>query len=134
MGIIFKETQIFKEEELKELFLSVGWSSGHYPEKLVLGMKNSGSVFSAWDGDTLVGLISSMDDGIMNAYVHYLLVHPQYQGMGFGKHLVEMIKDKYRDYLRIIVIAYDKEAGFYLNCGFTVGEDKTPMFITSLWT
>ena len=133
-NIQYKTTKNFSESELKELFLSVNWSSGNYPEKLVKAMENSSSVFSAWNGDKLVGLINILDDGIMTAYAHYLLITPEYQHIGIGENLVKLVADKYKDYLRIILIAYDKEIGFYEHCGFTVGEEKVPMFITSLWT
>ncbi|MFZ2539264.1 MAG: GNAT family N-acetyltransferase [Oscillospiraceae bacterium] len=134
MSITYKSIHDFSEKELQDLFLSVEWSSGNYPEKLVVAMKNYGSVFTAWDGDKLIGLISSMDDGIMTAYVHYLLIKPTYQGKGIGKYLVDMTIEHYKDYLRIVLVAYDKELEFYKHCGFKVGEEKTPMFITSLWT
>jgi len=134
MNIEYKDIKDFRAEELRDLFLSVEWASGHYPEKLVKAMKNSGSVFSAWDNGELIGLISTMDDSVMNAYVHYLLVKPSYQAQGIGKILVNKMRNYYSDYLRIILIAYDKEVGFYQNCGFESGEGKTPMFITSLWT
>ncbi len=134
MNITYKSIKDFTEKELQDLFLSVEWSSGHYPDKLVVAMRNYGSVFTAWDTDTLIGLISSMDDGIMTAYVHYLLVRPDYQGKGIGKKLVEMTTEHYKDYLRIVLVAYDKELEFYKHCGFTPAEEKTPMFITSLWT
>ena len=134
MAIVYKDAQELRTEDLKELFLSVDWSSGHYPEKLVIAMKNSGTVFTAWDGDRLVGLINALDDGIMTAYVHYLLVDPAYQSKGIGKELVRLISEKYKSYLRIVLIAYDSQADFYRKCGFEVGSEKTPMFITSLWT
>lgn len=133
-SIEFKDTHDFTEEQLKDLFLSVEWSSGHFPDKLVVAMKNYETVYSAWDGDKLVGLISTMDDGIMTAYVHYLLVNPAYQGLKIGRTLVEMTKEHYRDYLRIVLISYDKEAHFYEACGFKKDEGATPMCITSLWT
>ena len=133
-NIQYKTTKNFSENELKELFLSVNWSSGNYPEKLVIAMENSSSVFSAWNGDKLVGLINILDDGIMTAYAHYLLITPEYQHIGIGENLIKLVAEKYKDYLRIILIAYDKEIGFYEHCGFTVGEEKVPMFITSLWT
>jgi ribosomal protein S18 acetylase RimI-like enzyme len=119
---------------LQDLFLSVEWSSGYYPEKLVIAMKNSGSVFTAWHGEKLVGLINAMDDGVMTAYVHYLLIHPVYQDKNIGKELVRLVTEKYVNYLRIVLIAYDKEIEFYQKCGFEIGKEKTPMFITSLWT
>ena len=134
MSIDFSDTHEFEQKELERLFLSVEWSSGHYPEKLVVAMKNFHTVISAWDGDKLVGMICAMDDGIMNAYVHYLLVDPDYHRQGIGHKLVEIIKQKYKDYLRIAVIAYNDELTFYENCGFKKSKDASPMFITSLWT
>lgn len=134
MNISYKDTHDFTEESLKDLFLSVDWSSGHFPEKLTVAMKNYKTVYSAWDGDKLVGMICVMDDGIMNAYVHYLLVDPEYHGNSVGRTLVEMVKEHYKDYLRICVIAYDTAVHFYENCGFEISEGASPMCITSLWT
>ena len=132
--IQYKTTKNFSEKELRDLFLSVNWSSGNYPDKLVIAMKNSSSVFTAWNGEELVGLINVLDDGIMTAYVHYLLIKLEYQHIGIGEKLVKMVSEKYKDYLRIILIAYEKEIGFYKHCGFEIGEAKMPMFITTLWT
>ena len=126
--------QPLTSRQLEDQFLSVEWSSGHYPDKLEVAMRNYATVYTAWDGNQLVGLISAMDDGIMTAYIHYLLVRPEYQGRGIGEQLLEMVKEKYKDYLRIALVAYDKECGFYEHCGFVKGKDETPMFITSLWT
>ena len=134
MKIQYKDIHDFSEKELERLFLSVDWSSGHFPEKLVVAMKNFKTVFSAWDEEKLVGMICAMDDGIMNAYVHYLLVDPDYHGNTIGRTLVGMMKEHYKDYLRVAVIAYDKEVHFYENCGFEKSNDASPMFITSLWT
>ena len=134
MEIRYSDTHEFDEEELKDLFLSVEWSSGHFPDKLKIAMKNFKTVYSAWDNDKLVGMVCAMDDGIMNCYVHYLLVNPKYQDMKIGRELVNMIKEHYKDYLRIAVIAYNGELHFYENCGFKMAEEASPMFITSLWT
>ncbi len=134
MNIKYKEIHDFKSEDLERLFLSVEWSSGHFPDKLALAMKNFSTVYSAWDGDKLVGMICVMDDGIMNAYVHYLLVDPDYHGKTIGRTLVNMAKEKYKDYMRIVVVACDDEMQFYEACGFKKSEKSSPMFITSLWT
>ena len=134
MDIVYKDTHEFTEEQLKNLFLSVEWSSGHFPDKLVTAMQNFKTVYSAWCGDEPVGMICAMDDGIMNAYVHYLLVNPRFHGRKIGRTLVDMVKEKYKDYLRIAVIAYNDELHFYENCGFVKSEDASPMFITELWT
>ena len=134
MDIEYKYIHDFETDDLKDLFLSVEWSSGHFPEKLQIAMKNFKTVVSAWDNNKLVGMICVMDDGIMNAYVHYLLVNPNYQGIQIGRKLVELVKERYKDYLRIVVVAYNAELLFYENCGFKKADDASPMFITSLWT
>lgn len=97
-------------------------------------MQNSSTVYTAWHEGRLVGLINVLDDNIMTAYIHYLLIHPEFQGKGIGKSLVNYVKNKYRDYLRIVLIAYEKETPFYKNLGFEIGDEKVSMFITSLWT
>jgi len=133
-NIIYKDIKDFKQNELQDLFLSVKWSSGEYSDKLVAAIKNSSTVFTAWDNDKLIGLINVLDDGIITAYVHYLLVNPEYQGQGIGRELMRLVTEKYKNYLRIVLIAYNKAIGFYEKCGFKTGIDDTPMFLTSLWT
>ena len=132
--IEYKEIHEFTKEDLQDLFLSVEWSSGHFPDKLQIAMRNFETVISAWDGDKLVGMICAMDDGIMTAYIHYLLVRPDYQDKGIGRKLVSRVKEIYDDYLRIVVVGYDDEVHFYENCGFEKADDASPLFITDLWT
>ena len=134
MSIEYKTHHELSASELEDLFLSVEWSSGHFPEKLEAAMKGYGTVISAWDGDKLVGLLCAMDDGIMNAYIHYVLVRPGYQGRKIGSTLMELTKEKYKDYMRIVIISYNKAVGFYEQCGFKKESESSPMFITSLWT
>lgn len=134
MEIIYKDIHNFRKEDLEGLFLSVEWSSGHFPDKLAIAMQNFKTVYSAWDGNRLVGLVCAMDDGIMTAYLHYMLVRPEYQQQGIGHKLLEMMKEHYGTYLRICLIAYNAELDFYESCGFKKAEDASPMFITSLWT
>ena len=129
MNIIYRNTKEFSESDLGRLFLSVNWESGRYPEKLQTAMRNYGSVFSAWDGDRLVGLVSVMDDGIMNSYIQYVLVDPEFQGQGIGKHLLAMVKERYADFMRTVIVAYNNRVSFYETCGFSKGEGKSPMFI-----
>ena len=110
------------------------WSSGHFPDKLVVAMRNFQTVYSAWDGDKLIGMVCALDDGIMTAYLHYMLVRPEYHHQGIGHKLLDLMKEHYQDYLRIGLIAYNTELDFYESCGFKKAENASPMFITSLWT
>lgn len=132
--IRYSDKQEFTVDQLRDLFLSVGWSSGQYPDRLQVAMRGSHSVVSAWDGDQLVGLMNCLADGVMTAYFHYLLVRPEYQGKGIGKQLTLMMLDRYKDYARKVLIAYNEEIGFYEHLGFKVSTVSSPMFITYLTT
>lgn len=48
MTIEYRQTRDFTEEDLRRLFLSVGWESGRYPKRLVTAMRNSTHVILAW--------------------------------------------------------------------------------------
>ena len=82
MGIQYKESKDFTKEDIEDLFLSVNWLSGKYPERLHKSLMGSSTVITAWDKDKLVGLIRVLDDSEMTAFLHYLLVNPKYQGNG----------------------------------------------------
>lgn len=121
-------------DQLQQLFLSVGWDSGNYPDKLQVAINNSDRVVTAWAGDKLVGLLNALDDGIMTAYFHYMVVHPDFHGKGIARMLMQNMLDHYSEYARKILISYDETIDFYKSCGFEVGHGKTSMFVTYLKT
>ena len=119
MEIIYKRDHGYSAEDVKELFLSVNWLSGQYPERLKKALDNCETVITAWTSGKLIGLINVIDDGELNAYVHYLCINPEYQGIGIGRELLKQIKEKYREYLYIIVIAEnEKLIEYYKQNGF----------------
>lgn len=129
MEIRFTEEKIFSRENVQELFLSVGWLSGEYPTRLYKALMNSSAVFSAWDGSRLVGLLRAVADGELVVFLHYLLVHPGYQGRGIAGKLVALAKEKYRTYLYINIMPEEKNAAFYEKHGFRRMEDGVAMQI-----
>ena len=130
--ITYKDTKTFSAQELETLFNSVGWLSGKYPKQLVKAMQNSSTVFSAWDGTELAGLVNVLDDSVLTAYIHCLLVSPKYQNIGIGRTLVAKVKEKYKNYLYLLLMIDDPEnRAFYEQYGFTVAESSTPMLIFS---
>lgn len=126
--IEYSEEKIFTVEQVQKLFLSVGWVSGEYPTRLYKALMNSSTVISAWDGDRLVGLIRVLDDSELVAYMHYVLVHPDYHGQGIAGHMVELVKGKYKDYLYIELMPEErKNAVFYEKHGFQIMQDGVAM-------
>lgn len=131
MDIIYKEEKIIEKQRLQELFLSVSWAAANYPDRLQKAIEGSHTVLSAWDGDNLAGLMTALADGAINVYFHYHLVDPEYQGMGIGKKLAAMMLEKYKDYLRKILIVNENQVAYYEQSGFELLEDKVPMIVTT---
>lgn len=129
MEIEFTSEKRFTKEQVEQLFRSVGWLSAEYPNRLFKALQNSSTVFSAWSGERLVGLVRLLDDSELVAYMHYMLVDPEFQGRGIARRLLEMVKEKYRDYLYIEVMPEDKKnVPFYQKHGFEIMEGGTAMF------
>ena len=123
MDIIYKESTDIDFEELKKLFASVGWLNGEHPEELKTAIDNSATVFTAWHGSNLIGLVNAIDDRSLAVYVNYVLVSPEYQGKRIGQTLIEHIKQKYADYLYILLLTEEKSGQkFYEKCGFYKSE------------
>lgn len=45
-----------------------------------------------------------------------------------------MTLEKYKEYLRILLISYEDGVAFYESLGFKTGHGKYPMFVTTLTT
>lgn len=128
MKILYTEVKNFTQNQVQELFLSVGWVSGQYPKRLHKALLNSSTVLTAWDNDKLIGLVRVLDDSEMVAYIHYVLVHPEYQGHQIASSMINYIKEKYKDYLYIEIMPEEsKNSLFYQRFGFQVMEDGVAM-------
>ena len=122
--ITYSEEKKFTKEQVQQLFLSVNWVSGNYPERLYKALMNSSTVLTVWDDEKLVGLTRVLDDTEMLAQIHYVLVYPDYQGKGIAGSMIERIKEKYRDFLYIEGMPEDKaNVPFYEKHGFSIMEN-----------
>lgn len=119
MDIKYTDERYFTQQQVQKLFQSVNWISANYPSRLIKALNNCETVFTAWDNDQLVGLINTIDDGELTAYVHYLCVRQDYQKKGIGKKLLELVKNKYKDYFYLMLVAEnDSLITYYKNLGF----------------
>lgn len=128
MEITYTEEKKFTQDEVQNLFLSVGWISGQYPSRLYKALMHSSTVITAWDGNRLVGLVRLIDDSELVAYMHYVLVDPAYHGQGIASEMIKMVKEKYRNYLYLEIMPEErKNASFYEKHGFQVMSDGVAM-------
>lgn len=114
----------FEPEELAELFRSVGWEENTPPKVLRDAMRNATRVFCAYDGDKLVGLIRSMDDGCWSANIDCLVVHRDYWGKGISTELMTTMLIDLKDVLCISVSPNEQaNVPFYEKFGFELVAD-----------
>lgn len=119
MSIKYTEDKCYTAQDIKELFESVDWLSAKYYERVKIALDNCRCVVTAWDGDKLVGLVNALEDGELTAYLHYLCVHKDYHKQGIGSHLLDIMKEKYKDYLYIMLIAENEGLkDYYSRNGF----------------
>lgn len=130
--ITYTEEKNFTKQQVQRLFLSVKWESGNYPNHLYQALMHSSTVITAWDKDRLIGLARVIDDSCMLAQIHYVLVDPDYHGQGIAGHMIEMIKEKYKDFLYLEGMPEDRgNVPFYERHGFSVMENGAALQIVN---
>ena len=106
---------------------------GGISAKLYKALMNSQTVLTVWDDARLVGLIRVLDDSEMLAQIHYVLVHPEYQGQGIAGRMVGYIKEKYKNFMYLELMPEDKNnVPFYEKHGFHVMENGAAMQICNI--
>jgi len=117
-AIRYRKTRDIPLARILPLYRANGWSAAEKPAKLQKALKSSHSLVSAWEGSRLVGLGNAISDGHLVVYYSHLLVHPEYQGRGIGKQLMQMLMAKYKDFHQQILVADGRAIGFYRKLGF----------------
>lgn len=118
-------------KSLETLFKAVDWESRSYPVKLKKAIQNSYLVYTAWEDESLVGLINCISEGSLYAYVPFLLVHPAKRNNGIGKQLLKLLSDNTKHIKKIILNSEPNTIEFYRANGFSEYEDAFPMYMDS---
>ena len=129
MEIKILETREIEEEQIIELYKANKWSAVEKPTKLRNALLNSHSLITAWNEKTLIGIGNAISDGHLVVYYPHLLVHPNYQGKGIGKMIVDKLQEKYKNFHMQMLTADGKSIDFYKKAGFEKAGETTPMWI-----
>jgi GNAT superfamily N-acetyltransferase len=127
--IIFSENRDIESEQVIAIYQSNGWSSAQKPQLLYQALLNSHHLVSAWDDKRLIGICNAISDGFLVVYYPHLLVHPDYQGKGIGKKLIETMKKRYEGFHMQVLVADAKSISFYEKCGFVRAGKTEAMWI-----
>ena len=71
-----------------------------------------------FDDSKLVGVGRALADGLDCSYICDIAVHPDYQGTGLGKEIVQYLVQKSQGHKKIILYANPGKEGFYAGLGF----------------
>jgi GNAT superfamily N-acetyltransferase len=96
---------------------------------LYKALQHSHSLVSAWLGDKLVGIGNAISDGYLVVYYPHLLVHPEYQGKGIGRKIMDRMQEIYGDIHMQMLTADGDAVGFYQRMGFERAGQTEPMWI-----
>jgi predicted N-acetyltransferase YhbS len=88
------------------------------PEHLREVFGNSRFVCFAYDGGRLVGAGRALADGRDCSYLCDIAVHPDTQGSGLGREIVQRLVDRSRGHKKIILYAVPGKEPFYGKFGF----------------
>ncbi|MFN7143519.1 MAG: GNAT family N-acetyltransferase [Myxococcota bacterium] len=111
--------------QLGALFTAVGFSRSTDPAHLVAIVEGARWVVSAWEGDTLVGFARAISDGVSNAYVSTVAVHPDHQRRGIGRALLARLLEG-RGHVKFLVHTSPAGQALYRGLGFV---DATDMLV-----
>jgi ribosomal protein S18 acetylase RimI-like enzyme len=108
---------------------SINWDELSYLYKIApLGDKKPGDLKIAFsnsrykcfvsDKDKLVGAGRALADGADCSYLCDVAVHPDYQGRGLGKEIINKLKELSAGHKKIILYASPGKEDFYKSLGF----------------
>lgn len=104
---------------LAELRESVGWN--RMERDLADPRLRNTFHLCAWDGKRLIGYAAVVSNGVTDAYIQDVMVHPDCQGQGVGTQLMERVLARLKaEGLYMVSVIYGEEAlrPFYEKFGF----------------
>jgi len=88
------------------------------PEDLKIAFSNSRYKCFVFDHEKLIGVGRALADGVDCSYLCDVAVHPDYQGIGLGKDIINKLKELSAGHKKIILYANPGKEGFYKKLGF----------------
>ena len=114
-------------DEVSRLF-SIAPLGDNPPDHYQTVFTNSRYMCFTFEGSTLVGAGRALADGRDASYLADIVVHPDYQGKGLGKQIVQKLVDASKGHKKIILYANPGKEGFYQKLGFKMMNTAMAIF------
>ena len=120
MELRYQYSPDLKAQQVARLRELVGWDGR--VEKYEKKLGTTYLCAACFAGDTLVGYVDVVSDGIDDAYIRDLIVHPDYQRRGIGSQLLDMVVQRVRsDGIKMINVVFEPTLqGFYKKAHFVI--------------
>ncbi|MGB3572148.1 MAG: GNAT family N-acetyltransferase [Phormidesmis sp.] len=128
--IQFRYTSVFTPDQLTQLcdlFAAAAfWAKDRRPEEMEQAIAHSNPVVTAWDNERLIGLSRATSDGLFRATIWDVVLHPDYQGSGLGRRLVEtLIAHPHMNKVERTYLMTTHKQSFYERIGFEQNSTTT---------
>ncbi|MDQ8735325.1 GNAT family N-acetyltransferase [Paenibacillus sp. LHD-38] len=106
--------------DLSQLFASSGIKRPYQDlERLQKMIDNADMSISAWDGERLIGIARAITDFVYCCYLSDLAVNHDYQRLGIGKKLVELLRETLGPEVSLVLLSAPTAVDYYPRIGFT---------------
>ncbi len=119
-------------EQVGELRRMVGWDARVDSYRRILG--TTYLCVACFALDQLVGYVDVISDGVDEAYVRDLIVHPNHQHRGIGLTLLSMVKERIeQNKIKMVTLVFEpgltefyRKAGFHIIAGGLIDFEAPP--------
>lgn len=103
----------------------VGWPDPPDQETHLRILRGARHAVAAIEGDSVVGFVTAIGDGVLGAFIPLLEVTPQHHGRGIGTALVQRLLDEIGPIYAVDAVCDPELVGFYERLGFRGGTAVT---------
>lgn len=102
------------------------WAKDRRPDDMMRAIAHSNPVVTAWDNQDLIGFARATSDGVFRATIWDVVIHPDYQGIGLGRKLVEtLITHPHMNKVERTYLMTTHQQRFYERIGFVTNSTTT---------
>jgi N-acetylglutamate synthase-like GNAT family acetyltransferase len=102
------------------------WAQNRTLDGLARAIAHSNPVISLWDHNRLIGFARATSDWVYRANIWDVIIHPDYQGLGLGRQLIEtLLAQPALWQVERIYLMTTYQQGFYEKIGFQLNSTAT---------